>query len=237
MALHRKYPALMSLAPDLAIIAECANPDILKGRSENSWIKSNAFWIGHNPNKGLAVFAFNGFQCDLAAEPDVNLRYVLPLRVRSPVSFNLLAVWAMHAASGDLPAQPAGPLPEAVIRYRDYLESSPTVIGGDLNNNVIWDKPRLPERSFKNITDLLGKMGVRSCYHAVRPEIFGSETEPTLYWRDRKAEGPRYHIDYAFLPEEWLRYQPQITIGKYDDWVGNGLSDHVPIIVDIHFGR
>src|SRR5689334_18278460 len=38
-----------------------------------------------------------------------------------------------------------------------------------------------------------------SAYHELRGEAQGSESVPTLYWRDRKKTGPCYHIDYIFL--------------------------------------
>ena len=54
-----------------------------------------------------------------------------------------------------------------------------------------------------------------------------------MYGRDRKQDGPKYHVDYCFLPREWSSYLGEVKTGTFDDWVGAGLSDHVPLIVDV----
>jgi exodeoxyribonuclease III len=48
-----------------------------------------------------------------------------------------------------------------------------------------------------------------------------------------KRDGPTYHIDYIFLPTQWLGHVRELDIGTFEDWCGSGLSDHVPIVVDI----
>jgi exodeoxyribonuclease-3 len=55
---------------------------------------------------------------------------------------------------------------------------------------------------------------------------------PTLYWRDRTKDGPTYHIDYVFLPSH-LVGRARIEIGSFEAWCGAGLSDHVPVVVDL----
>ncbi|MGI9500761.1 MAG: endonuclease/exonuclease/phosphatase family protein, partial [Geminicoccaceae bacterium] len=65
MALHRKVEALLALRPDIAVIAECAEPERLRRLSSFDWIESEPVWVGRHPAKGLAVFAFNGFRASL----------------------------------------------------------------------------------------------------------------------------------------------------------------------------
>jgi exodeoxyribonuclease III len=77
----------------------------------------------------------------------------------------------------------------------------------------------------------LEKLGF--AYHELHGEPQGSESVPTLYWRDRKKDGPTYHIDYVFLPSRLLARVRELTVGTYEDWCGIGLSDHVPILVDV----
>ena len=72
-----------------------------------------------------------------------------------------------------------------------------------------------------------------SAYHARTGEVNGEETEPTHCWRDRKKDGPTYHIDYIFLPESWLGAVSDLQVGTFEDWCGSGLSDHVPLVVDL----
>jgi exodeoxyribonuclease-3 len=53
---------------------------------------------------------------------------------------------------------------------------------------------------------------------------------PTLYWRDRTKDGPTYHIDYVFLPSSRIE-RARVEIGSFEAWCG--LSDHVPVVVDL----
>jgi exodeoxyribonuclease III len=63
----------------------------------------------------------------------------------------------------------------------------------------------------------------------------GSDAEePTIYWRNRRLDGPSYHIDYCFVPDSWLTSITAVTVGRFEKWVGNCLSDHVPLIVDLN---
>lgn len=67
----------------------------------------------------------------------------------------------------------------------------------------------------------------------IRGEQHGRETTPTHYWRDRRKDGPTYHIDYAFVPENRVADIRGFTVGTFEDWCGAGLSDHVPITLDL----
>lgn len=67
MALDRKVDALLALRPDIAIVCECAEPERLRLRSKSPWMQGEPVWIGRNPHKGLAVFAFNGYAVRLAS--------------------------------------------------------------------------------------------------------------------------------------------------------------------------
>ena len=81
MALHRKVDVLLDLAPDIAVVCECAEPERLRLRSRSSWMQGDPVWIGRNPHKGLAVFAFNGYVVRLAESYHPALRYIAPVHV------------------------------------------------------------------------------------------------------------------------------------------------------------
>ncbi|WP_156959009.1 endonuclease/exonuclease/phosphatase family protein [Labrenzia sp. DG1229] len=231
MALHRKVEALLSQKPDIAVVSECARPDILAERGVTDLEACSVLWMGENPHKGLGIFAFNDFTVSRVEPFYPTLRFVLPARVEGPRTFNLLAVWAQNASAGITRKHQSGPLRRALTRYKAFIHSGPTVIGGDWNSNAIWDKPgwRINHMSKVN---LLEGMGLSSAYHAIQEEEHGRETIPTHYWRDRRIDGPTYHIDYVFAPLPWLRKVKEFEIGTFDDWIGNGLSDHVPLIID-----
>jgi exodeoxyribonuclease-3 len=232
MALHRKFEALRRLEPDIAVICECAEPVRLLARGELKGLSGDPVWIGRNPHKGLAIFAFNGYAVRLLEGFHATLRYIAPVRVTGPSECNLLAAWAQNASAGMTRKLQSGPLRRALTKYKSFLHGQPAIVAGDLNNNVIWHRPGW-RMNHGTAVAILESYGLVSAYHALRGEAQGRESAPTLYWRDRSKDGPTYHIDYVFLPERWLRHVREFTIGSFEDWCGSGLSDHVPVVVDI----
>ena len=232
MALDRKFDALLEIEPDIAIVCECAEPMRLRARAGMDRLEHDPVWIGTNPNKGLAVFAFNGYRARLSKPYYRTLQYIAPVHVSGPVECNLLAVWAQNASGGGLRKNKAGPLHVALTRYKRFLGDRPAIVAGDLNNNAIWDKPGWRINHTTKVA-MLEALGLVSAYHAIRRESQGRETVPTLYWRDRRKDGPTYHIDYVFLPHYWIDRVKTLHLGTFEDWCGSGLSDHVPIIIDI----
>jgi exodeoxyribonuclease-3 len=232
MAFDRKIDVLLALRPDIAVVCECAAPDLFKLRCASPRVESDPVWVGRNKHKGLAVFAFNGYAARLAASYHPALRYVAPVHISGPIECNLLAVWAQNASAGVNRKRQLGPLRRALARYRGFLGERPTIVAGDLNSNTIWDKPGWRNNHTTTVGILAG-LGLVSAYHAHRGEAHGAESVPTLYWRDRTKHGPTYHIDYVFLPERWIGKVTHLAIGAFEDWCGAGLSDHVPIVVDV----
>lgn len=232
MALHRKVDALLALRPDVAVISECAEPERLRKLSKSIWIESEPVWIGASAVKGLGVFAFNDYRAELHEEFSPTLRYIAPVRITGPVCFHLLAVWAQNASAGSTRKRQSGPLRRALTRYRRFLSTAPVVIGGDWNGNAIWDKPGWRMNHMTKVA-ILRDMGLISAYHEVMGEQHGRETIPTHYWRDRRKDGPTYHIDYVFVPGGWYNSASLCSVGSFEDWCGNGLSDHVPLVVDV----
>ncbi|MGI9386060.1 MAG: hypothetical protein ACR2OX_01390 [Methyloligellaceae bacterium] len=232
MALHRKAEALLALRPDIAIISECAEPSRLQATSSSDWMECPPVWIGKNRTKGLGVFGFNGYVPRLSTEYSPRYRYVAPVRVFGPARFNLLAVWAQNASAGVTRKHQPGPLRLALTRYRDFLTGTPSVVAGDFNNNAIWDRPGWRINHMTKVR-VLEDMGLVSAYHDIMAEAQGEETVPTHYWRDRRKNGPTSHLDFVFLPQPWASAIRDFSVGTFEDWCGNGLSDHVPIVVDI----
>ena len=232
MALDRKFAALLKTKPDIAIVSECAEPKRFRARAREVRLARDPVWIGRNPDKGLAVFAFNGYAAHLSRPFHRTLHYIAPVCISGPVQCHILAVWAQNASGGVLRKNQPGPLQAALGRYGKFLTGRPSVVAGDLNSNAIWDKPGWRINHTLAVQTLAG-LGLVSAYHSIRGEQHGRETMPTLYWRDRTKDGPRYHIDYVFLPNGWIDKVKSLQVGSFEDWCGCGLSDHVPLIVDI----
>ena len=235
MALHRKFDALWSLKPDVAIVSECAAPERVRPRLPDDNPIHDMLWVGRNPNKGLAVLTFNGYSATLAAGHDPALELIAPVSIEGDLAFSLLAVWAQNLSGGNYRKDQPGPLRIALDRYRTFFESGSTVAAGDFNKNVIWDRPGWP-MNHADAVEILDGHGLVSTYHAITGETQGQEQTPTIYWRDRTKDGPTYHLDYVFLPAVWLPDIHQFEVGSYEDWCGSGLSDHVPLVVDIRRG-
>lgn len=234
MALHRKLAALRALRPDVAVISECASPERLREKLSPEDLGCDPVWIGRNRDKGLAVFAFNGYRAALAEDLcRTSLRFIAPVRIEGPMTFNLLAVWAQNFSAGIRRKRQPGPLRLSLVRHhREFLCAGPAVVAGDFNNNIYWDRPG-HLMNHEHTVALLDRYGLASAYHHARGEAQGAETQPTHYWRDRRKDGPTYHIDYVFVPTAWTDKVDEMTVGNFEDWCGSGLSDHVPLTVDV----
>lgn len=74
MALHRKFDAMLRSRPDIAVVCECAEPRRLQALAGSIGVGADTVWVGDNCNKGLAVFAFNGYAVSLSKQPSDTLR-------------------------------------------------------------------------------------------------------------------------------------------------------------------
>lgn len=232
MALHRKMPALIALDPDIAVISECADPETLARRGLSDIGEDQILWMGKNRNKGLGIIAFNGYRLTPVVPHFPTLHYVLPAEIHGPEQCRLVAVWAQNLSGGVTRKHQLGPMRRALTKYRSHFSASPVIMGGDLNNNVFWDRPGYRVNHAKAVEQLAGH-GLTSVYHARSGDVQGQEKIPTHFWRDRTRDGPTYHIDYVFAPDTHLQRIRSFAVGTFDDWVGNGLSDHVPLTLDI----
>ncbi|MBY8976893.1 endonuclease/exonuclease/phosphatase family protein [Rhodobacteraceae bacterium NNCM2] len=232
MALHRKMEALMALRPDIAVISECAEPETLAARGGPELGEGSCVWMGRNRHKGLGVFAFGGYRLRRHEPFHPGLSYILPVNVSGPVAFNLLAVWAQNASGGVTRKHQLGPFRRSLPRYQGFITGAPCLIGGDFNNNRIWDRPGWRMNHMAKMARL-DALGFVSVYHAMTGEGQGAETTPTHYWRDRTKDGPTYHIDYIFAPVDRVPGISHFSVGTFEDWCGNKLSDHVPLVIEI----
>ncbi len=213
---EKKVPLLASLAPDIAILQECARP---------STETDQCLWFGDNPRQGVLVQSAGPFTIyPLPSLPDVP-KYIVPVQVRGPIDFILFAVWSK--------SNPQYRYIEAVVRavelYRHLFATSLTVLIGDLNSNAIWDRTHPPELNHSALVRLLDHFGLTSSYHHFFGEEHGEETRPTYYFHWKKHKP--YHIDYCFIPSGWARNIRHVEIGSYEEWAPH--SDHRPLLVEV----
>ena len=221
-ALRNKLDALSRLSFDIAIIQECEDPERSTDENYRSWA-ANYLWTGTNKNRGLGVFAVPGIKLVPAELATGQLELFLPCWVNE--KFLLLAVWTRQANSPTF--QYIGQLWKFIQLHRAVLSANPTVLAGDLNSNVRWDKwDRWWNHS--DVVRELAQLGLQSVYHRSRTLLQGAETEPTFFLHRNVAKP--YHIDYAFAPVEWLD-ACAAWVGEPEKWLPH--SDHMPLVVSI----
>lgn len=231
MALHEKWTPVTEWSPDILIVQEAASPTVL--RAKGVPLPSQVQWVGSDKNRGLLVAAFGKYRLRVAETYFPGLHWVLPLVVTGPDEFTLLAACDMYSMDrqGDAQAAASDAVTAALSRYGDLLAGGSVVLAGDLNNNVLFDRPR-GARDFTPTVEALDRLGYVSAYHAHRAERHGQETEPTHFNLFRQHSP--HHIDYCFVPRSWQIVD--VAVGGYERWVAPGAlsrSDHTPLVVDI----
>ena len=233
MAMHRKLATMVEeLQPDVAVIAECADRDVLTGKLPAAAPWTSMAWAGSNPDKGLAVLTFGGYSLTELPKSEPALEWVIPVKVTGPTSFTLLGVWASnHRAANAREFPLVNPQPAAALDA--YEMTGPTILAGDFNHNVFWDHLYSQDKRHARTLVAAEQAGLVSAYHHARSEAQGEESEKTFFRRGAGAHRRAHYIDYAFIPAEWLPRLAAVTVGSEKDWVLTGRSDHVPVTVDI----
>jgi len=208
-----KWQRLLGLQPDLAVLQECATPTATA---------SSTAWFGSNPKQGIAVVAQPPFH--VSAEPArEGSRSMFAARVKGPVSFTVVAVWAQ------LEPTYSEALRRGLTVYRDVLLAGPSILIGDLNSSAAWDDRHGRNDHRELDVALHEEFGLVSAYHMATGEPAGLESRPTHFWRWHEA-GP-FHLDYCYLPERWCAGLKSVTVGTFEAWAG--ASDHRPVVVDV----
>lgn len=226
MALHNKVDRLMSLAPDVAIIPECAKPEVLR-RKAPSFAYSDSEWEGWHPDKGLGVFTFGGLSLKRHDSWETRFPIFLPVEVRGAANLNLLAVWAFKAGERPIVVQNPGTTSQALRHYASFLLAEPSIVAGDFNAGVVWDAKHR-QGPFCEVDAALRGMGLTSAYHSTHRVRFGSETHPTFFqYRDLRKP---YHFDYVYVPVQICESAASVIVGGPTEWLRD--SDHMPLVVE-----
>lgn len=215
-AFARKAGALDALGADLAVVPECR-----AGAIEAAGLDSaRVAWIGQG--KGVAVIGGKNWTVE-AVPISVDDRWFLPAIARSPDRVvQIIGLWVKPRKGYVVPSL------EALKACAAFIRQAPTIIAGDFNQNVSWDRGKR-KHLFSDLVTQLESLGYASAWHTLSGERHGAETTSTLYFRRDRARG--YHIDYVFLPRQW--HAASVEVGDYESWVTSGLSDHVPVRVTI----
>ena len=151
---------------------------------------------------------------------------VVPVLVDGPVPFTLVAV--RTTPGGDGPHPYARQMLDVLEQNPAVVPDRPLVVAGDLNLSLPMDD------GFAAVAEAMRGLGLVSVWHEVSGEEFGQESAQTHVYGPRKN---RSHIDYIWIPRDWLPAVRSVEIGNEDDWVGQGRSDHCPITVELSIPR
>lgn len=213
---REKYTDVAKLGADIYVIQECENPETSKNTEYREFVK-NGFWIGDIPFKGLMVFSQN---------PEIKLvlhnwgtqgyRFFLPIEVND--QFTLVGSWACNPY---------------IEEFTDFIHATKknidkrTIIIGDLNSNVIFDKNHFKSgKTHSKIIKELREIGLEDIYHNKSGDEQGKEKVPTFYLY-RHLDKP-YHIDHCFATPDSIK---KMMIHARWQWLS--LSDHLPIEIEL----
>ena len=207
----RLLELLAPLGADLVTLQECHRPH---GES------TSVIWGGTNPRQGVAVVSTQaGQRLESIKIPDL-YPTVVPVLVQAPEPFVFVGVWthpdynkvAWTAMSACFAEANRRGLP--LVAAGDF-NSSPRVIGQERSS------PSLHKR-------MRDELGLISAYHHLSGEDLGAEKLATYYFR-WKDSAP-FHLDYCFVPKEWVGRIAKVDVGTFAAWPQ---SDHRPLTVDL----
>ena len=238
-ALRKKLAEADSLSADVLVIQECENPETSTD-AYRAWA-GDYLWVGESKNRGIGVFPKNGHRVRslkwsksfaieglVSKSPTLHwktsdLRLFLPFLINESVT--ALAVWTK--GSNDEAFGYMGQFWKYLQLHREELAAGTTVILGDFNSNVVWDKPD----RWWNHSDVIAELeeiGLRSQYHHNSAEGQGSESVPTFFLHRNRSKS--YHIDYVFTSTD-LTDRCKVAIGGYEEWIST--SDHMPVCLSV----
>ena len=110
MAYRKKDKSISAYRPDLVVVPEC---EYLGETGQN-------LWFGDNRKKGIGIFSCSGLELELHDSYNPAFKYVVPIRVKGPLEFNLFAIWAMNDAD-DLRQRYIGQVYSALNHYKNLL--------------------------------------------------------------------------------------------------------------------
>lgn len=208
---QKKYSKLDEISADLYIVAECRDINNDKFTTFRETHKNIMYLKQDGDIKGLLIYS-NKDKFTKQDWNDYNMDYYLPICFQDK---KILCVWTKHGYIEDL----------CTYTQLHMNNLKDTIIIGDFNSSVIWDKKH-GRRTHSFFNHLMNGVNHISAYHTQTGEQFGKETQPTFFLHRNELQP--YHIDYSYVPEN-DGYHLEIGNRDFLDY-----SDHLPLILDIN---
>ena len=178
------------------------------------------------PRRGIGMFSYNDAvtikPVDLPDPLDLSSfafrRYTVDF---NDLHFHMIAVWP-YATKIRLNSYRQAH--QGLEKHRDWILESPTIVLGDFNQSR-----KIKGDGWKSLVKLTNDLGLTSAYHEHFKQEFGEESSPTYFHLGDELNP--FHLDYCFLPKQWVQYITSVEVKPYDQY--KGISDHVPLIVDL----
>ena len=228
MKFRDKAQIILEHNPDILVIQECEAFERIDF-NKFSKLPTSMHWTQYESgNKGLGIFSFGNFSFKVQENYSSEFSVIVPVRVSDGTEdINLYGVWTVNTR------KPGGSYIDqiwnAVEFYDPHIRSEKTMLIGDFNSNVIFDKKNR-QATHQNLVTRLAEKGIKSVYHSKFNQTQGLEQEPTFYLY-RHQDKP-FHIDHCFASEDLLNRIDSLKIGKYEDW--KAYSDHTPMILTLN---
>jgi hypothetical protein len=218
--LHDKVSELAELGPDIAVLPECACPEVLLRRVSPARLGARTLlWDGTLPSRGLAVATFGPWRAHLSPTHRARSGSTLPVRLTGPAQLDLVGVWARPPRPDVGHRTGPEPLGQALARVLPGLGDAPAVLAGDFNRALARTRLRT----------VLAEAGFVSAYHHVRGLSPGEETEATFY-RLRRFPS-RHHLDHVLVDGRTASAIRTVELHGGSRW--SAWSDHRPMVVEL----
>lgn len=232
-SIERRYPKIEALGADVVVAARSGNEvRLLKAKRA---AHSSMAWVGRHAQRGLGVLAFEPSFAKLdGSNWDQRLEWIAPVAINGPVQHNVLAVWALNEkAQVKFKSNPPASQPIQMMRLYQKTLKRPTVVAGDFNNNPVFHRND-PNWDMLELIALLEAQGLVSAYHVFNGLEHGDPREqPTRFRPDAIVEIESHHVDYCFVPSEWVPAIRNVQVGEPSNWFTSvRAEEHVPLVVD-----
>ena len=224
----KKAAAIEALGADVVVICELQSAFVpLLGRS---LLVRDA-----TARRGRAVMSRLPVVGAVEAD-DPGLPWLLPVRleIEGTDPLTLLALWTVQGEGSPSYVRQAQ---AAITAWDEACAASRrqpwhrTILAGDFNASMQGTHRAQHAQTLA----MLASRGMVSGYHVEHGCEHGEEPVGTLRWVGRGGVPASFQCDFVFVSDD-LRPGLRAQVGAHAGWIGPGMSDHAPVIVDLLVG-